>query len=31
MPGAIDYDIWAGIFSHQWMKVLTFVVIVSLL
>ncbi|HMC14112.1 MAG TPA: succinate dehydrogenase, hydrophobic membrane anchor protein [Albitalea sp.] len=25
------YDKWAGIFSPQWMKVLTFIVIVSLL
>ncbi|TDM06189.1 MAG: succinate dehydrogenase, hydrophobic membrane anchor protein [Ideonella sp. MAG2] len=30
MPGEIGYDKWAGIFSAQWMKVLTFVVIVSL-
>ncbi|MBS0445966.1 MAG: succinate dehydrogenase, hydrophobic membrane anchor protein [Proteobacteria bacterium] len=30
MPGELGYDKWAGIFSHQWMKVLTFVVIVSL-
>lgn len=29
--GAIGYDRWAGIFSAQWMKVLTFVVIISLL
>lgn len=29
--GPIGYDKWAGIFSSQWMKVLTFVVIVSLL
>ena len=29
--GPIGYDQWAGIFSSQWMKVLTFVVIVSLL
>ena len=29
--GTIGYDQWAGIFSHQWMKLLTFVVIVSLL
>lgn len=28
--GAVGYDRWAGIFSAQWMKVLTFVVIVSL-
>jgi succinate dehydrogenase membrane anchor subunit len=26
----IGYDKWAGIFSRQWMKVLTFVVILSL-
>ena len=31
MPGEMGYDKWAGIFSAQWMKVLTFVVIVSLL
>jgi succinate dehydrogenase / fumarate reductase, membrane anchor subunit len=31
MPGPMGYDKWAGIFSSQWMKVLTFVVIVSLL
>ena len=30
-PGKMGYDKWAGIFSAQWMKVLTFVVIVSLL
>ena len=29
--GPIGYDLWAGIFSAQWMKVLTFTVIVSLL
>ena len=28
--GPVGYDSWAGIFSRQWMKVLTFVVIVSL-
>jgi succinate dehydrogenase / fumarate reductase, membrane anchor subunit len=28
--GAIGYDKWAGIFSAQWMKVLTFTVIVAL-
>jgi succinate dehydrogenase / fumarate reductase membrane anchor subunit len=28
--GPLGYDKWAGIFSAQWMKVLTFVVIVSL-
>lgn len=31
LPGPLDYYKWAGIFSKQWMKVLTFVVIVSLL
>jgi len=30
MPGEIGYDKWAAIFSAQWMKVLTFVVILSL-
>lgn len=29
--GPVSYDSWSGIFSAQWMKVLTFVVIVSLL
>jgi succinate dehydrogenase / fumarate reductase membrane anchor subunit len=29
MPGAMDYDKWAGIFSSNWMKTLTFVVIIS--
>lgn len=29
--GPIGYDTWAGIFAAQWMKVLTFVVIVALL
>jgi len=29
--GPMDYDRWAGIFSSQWMKVLTFVVIVAIL
>ena len=29
--GAIGYDKWAGIFSAQWMKTLTFVVILALL
>ena len=29
--GPIGYDKWAGIFSSQWMKVLTFAVIASLL
>jgi len=31
MPGELGYDKWAGIFAAQWMKTLTFVVIVSLL
>ena len=31
LPGEMGYDKWAGIFSRQWMKVLAFVVIVSLL
>jgi succinate dehydrogenase / fumarate reductase, membrane anchor subunit len=31
LPGPMGYDKWAGIFSSQWMKALTFVVIVSLL
>ena len=31
LPGEMGYDKWAGIFSRQCMKVLTFVVIVSLL
>ena len=29
--GPIGYDTWSGIFSAQWMKVLTFVVIASIL
>jgi succinate dehydrogenase / fumarate reductase, membrane anchor subunit len=29
--GPIDYALWAGIFASQWMKVLTFSVIVSLI
>src|SRR5690606_19856524 len=28
--GPIGYDVWAGIFSSQWMKTLTFAVIVAL-
>jgi succinate dehydrogenase / fumarate reductase membrane anchor subunit len=31
LPGPMGYDKWAGIFTAQWMKALTFVVIVSLL
>ena len=30
LPGAMGYNKWAGIFSAQWMKVFTFVVILSL-
>ncbi|MFT3717953.1 succinate dehydrogenase, hydrophobic membrane anchor protein [Pseudorhodoferax sp.] len=29
--GPIGYDLWAGIFAAQWMKVLTFTVILALL
>lgn len=29
--GPLGYEQWAGIFSAQWMKVLTFVIIVALL
>ena len=29
--GPLGYDLWAGIFASQWMKVLTFVVILALL
>lgn len=29
--GPIGYDKWAGIFSSQWMKVLTFTIIIALL
>jgi succinate dehydrogenase / fumarate reductase membrane anchor subunit len=28
--GPVGYDVWAGIFSAQWMKVITFSVFVSL-
>jgi succinate dehydrogenase / fumarate reductase, membrane anchor subunit len=31
LPGEMGYDKWAGIFASQWMKVLTFVVIVAML
>jgi succinate dehydrogenase / fumarate reductase membrane anchor subunit len=30
-PGSLDYYKWSAIFAHQWMKVLSFVTIVSLL
>ncbi len=29
VQGALGYDAWAGIFAAQWMKVLTFIVIVA--
>ena len=29
--GPIGYDLWAGIFATQWMKVLTFTVIIALI
>ena len=29
-PGEIGYDKWAGIFAAQWMKVLTFTVVIAL-
>jgi succinate dehydrogenase / fumarate reductase membrane anchor subunit len=31
VKGPIGYDLWAGIFASQWMKVLTFTVIVALI
>ena len=31
VKGPIGYDQWAGIFSAQWMKVLTFTVIIALI
>lgn len=31
LPGPLGYDRWSGIFAQQWMKVLTFVTIISLL
>ena len=31
LPGPVDYYRWSGIFAAQWMKVLTFVVILALL
>jgi succinate dehydrogenase / fumarate reductase, membrane anchor subunit len=31
LPGALDYTRWSAIFAQQWMKVLTFVTVVSLL
>jgi succinate dehydrogenase / fumarate reductase membrane anchor subunit len=29
MPGPLDYYRWSGIFAAQWMKVLTFVIVVA--
>ncbi len=29
--GPVGYDLWAGIFTTQWMKVLTFTVIIALI
>jgi succinate dehydrogenase / fumarate reductase, membrane anchor subunit len=31
MPGEMGYDKWSGMFSRQWMKVLTFTTVISLL
>ena len=31
LPGKMGYDKWAGIYSAQWMKVLTFAAVVALL
>jgi succinate dehydrogenase / fumarate reductase membrane anchor subunit len=30
-PGEMSYEKWSGIFAHQWMKVLTFITIASIL
>jgi succinate dehydrogenase / fumarate reductase membrane anchor subunit len=30
LPGPMGYDKWAGIFTSQWMRMLTFVVIVAI-
>jgi succinate dehydrogenase / fumarate reductase, membrane anchor subunit len=30
LPGPMGYDKWAGIFAAQWMKVLTFTIILAL-
>ncbi len=30
MPGPLGYDRWAGIFAAQWMKLLTFTVVIAL-
>ena len=31
LPGPMGYDKWAGIFAQQWMKLLSFVVILAML
>lgn len=31
LPGPMGYEKWSGIFSHQWMKLLSFVTVVALL
>jgi succinate dehydrogenase / fumarate reductase membrane anchor subunit len=31
VKGPIGYDLWAGIFASQWMKVLTFTTVLSML
>ena len=31
LPGRVDYYKWSAIFAQQWMKVLTFITVVSLL
>ena len=31
LPGPLDYTTWSAIFARQWMKVLTFITVVSLL
>ena len=31
VKGPVGYDLWAGIFAAQWMKVLTFTVIIALI
>ena len=31
LPGEMSYEKWSAIFSHQWMKVLTFVTIVAII
>jgi succinate dehydrogenase / fumarate reductase membrane anchor subunit len=31
LPGEMSYVKWAGIFAHQWMKVLTFAMIAAIL